>query len=195
MAKCDACGHDAQEIQSSMEKRIKEQSDRIREQKTMLDQAVAKSNELDARVKEFSAREEAITIREAEASGGWNFDERARKLARWAYEDAHEATPAEEKPSFADWLKGEVAQADPILAGYRNAVAPAPKGQGQAPAGARPPTPPQNGSVAPPVRRTLDQINAEVKSVMASGLTPSEKSAKLAELKAQRDQASKAPAA
>jgi len=201
MAKCDTCGHDFENFQKTMEQRLAEQGERIRTQKAMLDQATtrataaeAQATELDARVKELSAREEAITIREAEASGGWNFDDRARKLARWAYEDAHEAIPAEEKPSFADWLRSETATNDPVLAGYRNAVAPAAKGQ-TAPAGARPPTPPPNGSTAPPTRKTIDQINAEVKSVMASGLTPSEKSSKLNELKSQRDAAGKAPAA
>lgn len=197
MPKCETCGHDAQEIQASMEKRISEQGARIKEQKAMLDQATTKAAELEARVKELAAREESVALREAETAGGWSMDDRGRKLARWAYEDAHESVAPEERPSFAEWLKSDAARSDTILAGYRRdegatGVAPS---TGKAPAApgasAKPPTPPPNGSTAPPVRRTLDQINAEAKAVMASSLSTSEKAAKIAELKAQRDQAAK----
>ena len=203
MPACETCGHDFPAFQSKMEKRIAEQGERIRETTAMLSEAKARATELegratelDAKVKELSAREEQVSIREAESAGGWALDDRGRKLARWAYEDSTEGVDAAEKPSFADWLWSETATNDPVLSSYRNQVA-APKAQGQtAPAtGARPPTPPVNGSTQPPVRRTLDQINAEVRAVMSSGLPPSEKSAKLAELKGQRDQAGKGPAA
>lgn len=195
MPVCETCGHDATAIQQKMEQRIAEQGARIKETTAMLAAEKNRATELEGRVKEFSAREEAITIREAESAGGWSLDDRGRKLARWAYEDSTEGVDAAERPSFADWLKGEQATNDPILASYRNPVAPAAKGQPVPPTGPRPPTPPQNGSTSPPTRKTLDQINAEVRQVMSSGIPAAEKSAKLSELKAQRDQASKAPAA
>ena len=201
MPKCESCGVDAAEIkaqvQTAMETRISEQGARIKEMRTLLEETTTRATSAEAKVKEMSAREEAVSLREAEQAGGWTLDERGRKLARWAYDDAHEAVDVAERPTFADWLKSETAASDPVLSTYRQgATGVAPPATGKAPApGARPPTPPPNGSVQPPVRRTLDQINAEVRTVMSSGISPAEKSSKLAELKSQRDQASKAPVA
>lgn len=196
MPRCDTCGHDAQEIQAKLETRLAQQGERIKEMKSMLDTATVRATELDAKVKEYSQREEALSLREAETVAGWTFDERGRKLARWAYEDSTEGTAPEERPSFSEWLKSEAAAGDAVLGSYRQgatAVAPVqgalkPGTNGAAP---RPtPTPPPNAGTQPPVRRTLDQINAEAKAVMSSGLAPAEKLAKLSELKAMRDQAS-----
>lgn len=202
MPTCDTCGHDASAIQAKMEKRIAEQGERIKETTAMLSEARARATELesratelDARVKEYSQREEALSLREAETSAGWSLDDRGRKLARWAYEDAHEAVDAAERPSFSEWLKSDTAKADPVLATYRQgatASGPSKPGAPAVPPKA-PPAPPVNGGTVPPTRRTLDQINAEARSIMGSNIPAAEKSAKLAELKAMRDQAATSP--
>lgn len=196
MPVCESCGHDAVAIQESLSKRIAEQGARIKETSTMLAEAKSRASELEGKVKELSAREEQISIREAEQAGGWALDDRGRKLARWAYEDAHEAVAAEERPSFAEWLKSEAAAADPVLGSYRGAPAVPPSAKAPGPQAApprqAPPAPPANGASTPPPRMTLDQINARAKEVMASPLPPAEKATKIAELKVQRDQAAKA---
>lgn len=185
MAKCEHCSVDPAEIraevQAGADRRIKELTDRAKLQAEELRKISERANAAEGALKTLQAEREAGMLEAAEREAGWKLDERGRKAARWAYEDALEGMAEDQRPSFADWLKSEAAAKDPLLSSYRAPTTPPP-----APGAPKPPTPaPQRTPDAPPAALTLEQRNARAKEIAAGPGSPADKLAALAALKAQ----------
>ena len=195
MPACEHCQVDPTVIKAEAQKgadaRIKEVNDRAKAYRDELAATQSKLSTTEAALVEFRQREEQVSLSAAESAAGWKLDDRGRKFARLAYADAVEAiAEGDERPTFADWLKSEAATADPILVAYRSqsSAPPTPPAPGQKPP-TPPPTPPPNGnSTPPPVKLTVEQVNAKARAIMAGGGTPAEKLAAMNALRAERAQ-------